>query len=112
MQVNIAADKRIGHGCPEAFGKAVSKAFMGGEIDNIVLLDDFTCHIFRAAQAIGKTHLNAGFATPEQAAEYFRRFFEAIAAAFTHNCNKLLVNLIKHCLLYTSPSPRDGLLSR
>ena len=31
---------------------------------------------------------------------------------FGHSENDVLVTLYRDCLLYTSPSPRDGLLSR
>ena len=33
-------------------------------------------------------------------------------SAITHRWAKLMIDIPKGCLLYTSPSPRDGLLSR
>ena len=46
-----------------------------------------------------------------QIAEEFPEQFRVVALTAGRNL-KLLVDQVQSCLLYTSPSPRDGLLSR
>ena len=41
-----------------------------------------------------------------------KQAYEMIVTAFAEGNRKLLKDLLSRCLLYTSPSPRDGLLSR
>ena len=82
----------------------------------IVLLTPFRA-IFDLAYGLTRQHLNSGAAVPDAAANIERNRAIVRRWAETDQCKARLAMyhagvLFWHCLLYTSPSPRDGLLSR
>ena len=65
--------------------------------------------IAAAARAAGATVVVGGPDPPHHAAEYLSHGADAVVIG---EGERTLEELLAACLLYTSPSPRDGLLSR
>ena len=71
---------------------------MTGVIDDVFGFDNFTRDVIYVTQAIGQTDIDGLLATPKQTRKQLRRFFQTLAASFTHHLNKLRMDLVQQSL--------------